>query len=137
MIPWLESSDAFPPLELALGEPNGLLCAGGDLSPQRILQAYLCGIFPWYAKDEPILWWSPDPRMVLVPAEFKISRSLRKTLHKGNYLVRLDYNFPAIIRACAHLLLRRHRWRNSGNAGLNGDFRRFSLRPRLLRLQSP
>jgi len=101
MIPWLESSDAFPPLELALGEPNGLLCAGGDLSPQRILQAYLCGIFPWYAKDEPILWWSPDPRMVLVPAEFKISRSLRKTLHKGNYQVRLDYNFPAIIRACA------------------------------------
>ena len=101
MIPWLESADAFPPLELALSEPNGLLCAGGDLSPQRIVQAYMRGIFPWYSKDEPILWWSPDPRMVLVPAEFRISRSLRKTLRKGHYRIRLDNNFAAVIRACA------------------------------------
>ena len=101
MIPWLERADAFPPLELALSEPNGLLCAGGDLSPQRIVQAYLRGIFPWYSKDEPILWWSPDPRMVLVPAEFRISRSLRKTLRKGHYRIRLDNNFAAVIRACA------------------------------------
>lgn len=102
MIPWLESSGTFPPLELALREPNGLLCAGGDLSPQRLLQAYRQGIFPWYAKGEPILWWSPDPRMVLVPSEFRISRSLRKILRSGNYEVRLDHDFSAVIRACAH-----------------------------------
>ena len=101
MIPWLESATSFPPLELALTEPNGLLCAGGDLSPQRILRAYSRGIFPWYAKGEPILWWSPDPRMVLHPPEFKVSRSLRRTLRRGAYEVRLDSDFPAVIRACA------------------------------------
>ncbi|MEI7430064.1 MAG: leucyl/phenylalanyl-tRNA--protein transferase [Betaproteobacteria bacterium] len=101
MIPWLENADVFPPLELALSEPNGLLCAGGDLSPQRIIQAYRQGIFPWYSIDEPILWWSPDPRMVLIPSEFKISRSLHKTLRHGNYRTRLDHDFPAVIRACA------------------------------------
>jgi leucyl/phenylalanyl-tRNA--protein transferase len=102
MISWLESADAFPPLEQALGEPNGLLCAGGDLSPQRIIQAYKQGIFPWYSADEPILWWSPDPRMVLPPAEFKISRSLLKTLRQGNFQIRLDSDFTAVIGACAH-----------------------------------
>ncbi len=101
MISWLESADAFPPLELALSEPNGLLCAGGDLSPQRILQAYRHGIFPWYATGEPILWWSPDPRMVLFPAEIRISRSLRRDLRHGNYEIRLDSDFPAVIHACA------------------------------------
>jgi leucyl/phenylalanyl-tRNA---protein transferase len=101
MIPWLENADTFPPLELALSEPNGLLCAGGDLSPQRLLQAYRHGIFPWYSKDEPILWWSPDPRMVLFPSEFKISRSLRRTLRSGNYRIQLDRHFPAVVRACA------------------------------------
>ncbi|MFZ4536158.1 leucyl/phenylalanyl-tRNA--protein transferase [Propionivibrio sp.] len=101
MIPWLERADAFPPLELALSEPNGLLCAGGDLSPQRIVQAYRQGVFPWYSAGEPILWWSPDPRMVLVPSEFRISRSLRRTLRNGDYLIRLDSNFPTVIRACA------------------------------------
>jgi leucyl/phenylalanyl-tRNA--protein transferase len=101
MIPWLDTCDSFPPLDLALDEPNGLLCAGGDLSPQRIVQAYMRGIFPWFSKDEPILWWSPDPRMALVPAEFKLSRSLHKTLRKSRYRVRLDNNFPAVIQACA------------------------------------
>ena len=101
MISWLESAIAFPPLELALTEPNGLLCAGGDLSPKRILGAYSRGIFPWYSRGEPILWWSPDPRMVLFPSEFKISRSLRKTLRRSDYTVRLDHDFPAVIRACA------------------------------------
>jgi len=101
MIPWLDNSLAFPPVERALREPNGLLCAGGDLSPQRILEAYRHGIFPWYVKDEPILWWCPDPRMVLVPHEFKISRSLRKTLRNGNYRIEFDRHFPAVIRACA------------------------------------
>ena len=101
MIPWLESADAFPPLELALAEPNGLLCAGGDLSPQRLLLAYQQGIFPWYSAGEPILWWSPDPRMVLIPSEFKISRSLRRTLRAGKYQIRLDSKFPAVVKACA------------------------------------
>ena len=102
MIPWLESADAFPPLELALGEPNGLLCAGGDLSPQRLLLAYRQGIFPWYSTGEPLLWWSPDPRMVLIPSKFKISRSLRRTLCAGDYQIKLDSNFAAVIRACAN-----------------------------------
>lgn len=101
MIPWLESVDAFPPLEQALIEPNGLLCAGGDLSVQRLLLAYRQGIFPWYSVGEPILWWSPDPRMVLVPSEFKISRSLQRTLRAGTYQIRLDSNFPAVMRFCA------------------------------------
>ena len=102
MIPWLGGTDAFPPLELALSEPNGLLCAGGDLTPQRLLEAYRQGIFPWYAKGEPILWWSPDPRMVLVPREFKLSRSLHRTLRAGRYQIRLDSDFPAVIRSCAN-----------------------------------
>jgi leucyl/phenylalanyl-tRNA--protein transferase len=102
MIPWLgNTDDDFPPLEFALREPNGLLCAGGDLTPQCIVRAYLSGIFPWYSPGEPILWWSPDPRMVLFPGEFRISRSLRKTLHKGNFRVLLDTHFKAVIRACA------------------------------------
>lgn len=101
MIPWLESAETFPPLGLALREPNGLLCAGGDLTPQRLVLAYLNGIFPWYSPGEPILWWSPDPRMVLFPAEFRTSRSLRKTLRNGNYSVRLDTRFKAVIQACA------------------------------------
>jgi len=110
MIPWLGSADPFPPLALALAEPNGLLCAGGDLSPQRILEAYRNGIFPWYSPGEPILWWSPNPRMVLVPSELKISRSLRRTLRAGSYQIRLDSDFPAVIRACA-------RTRRHGQAG--------------------
>ena len=101
MIPWLDSSGIFPPLQLALNEPNGLLCAGGDLSPQRIVDAYCQGIFPWFVKGEPILWWSPDPRMVLFPSEFKISRSLRKTLRNGHYQVVLDSHFPEVMQACA------------------------------------
>lgn len=101
MIPWLERGAPFPPLERALREPNGLLCAGGDLSPRRLLDAYQRGIFPWYASGEPILWWSPDPRMVLFPAEFRIARSLRRRLRSGCFEVRLDSDFPAVIRACA------------------------------------
>jgi leucyl/phenylalanyl-tRNA---protein transferase len=101
MIPWLDVRDTFPPLACALHEPNGLLCAGGDLSPQRLVAAYLNGIFPWYSPGEPILWWSPDPRMVLVPGEFRLSRSLRRTLRKGERQVRLDSDFAAVIRACA------------------------------------
>ena len=101
MIPWLPAEPDFPPPESALTEPNGLLAAGGDLSPQRLIAAYVQGIFPWYAPGEPILWWSPDPRMVLFPAEFKVSQSLRKTLRLGQYEVRFDSAFREVMQACA------------------------------------
>ena len=101
MIPWLHPGDAFPPIEQALREPNGLLAAGGDLSAQRLIEAYQHGIFPWFNPGEPILWWSPDPRMVLFPSELKVSRSLRKTLKKQNYEVRVDTAFPAVMEACS------------------------------------
>jgi leucyl/phenylalanyl-tRNA--protein transferase len=104
VIPWLPAEIAFPPVEKALCEPhgpNGLLAAGGDLSPERILAAYRRGIFPWYSAGEPILWWSPDPRMVLVPAEFAPKRSLAKVLRNADYEVRLDTAFAEVIAACA------------------------------------
>lgn len=101
MIPWLEDVGDFPPVERALRRPNGLLAAGGDLTPQRLLQAYRLGIFPWYSEGEPILWWSPDPRMVLFPAELKVSRSLGKTLRKGLFESRVDTAFAAVIDACS------------------------------------
>jgi leucyl/phenylalanyl-tRNA--protein transferase len=93
--------DWFPPLDQALREPSGLLAAGGDLNPQRLLAAYERGVFPWYSAQQPILWWSPDPRMVLFPDEFKVSRSLAKTLRNGPYSTRLDTAVEEVIRACA------------------------------------
>ncbi len=101
MIPWLDGDAPFPPVERALRRPNGLLCAGGDLSSKRLLDAYRRGIFPWFSEGEPILWWSPDPRMVLFPAEVKLSRSLVKTLRRRRYEVRLDSAFAEVIRACS------------------------------------
>jgi leucyl/phenylalanyl-tRNA---protein transferase len=101
---WLnERSDPdwFPPISQALTEPSGLLAAGGDLSPRRLLSAYRRGIFPWFAQHQPILWWSPDPRMVMFPAEFKPARSLSKTLRNGPYTVQFDRSFAATIQACA------------------------------------
>jgi leucyl/phenylalanyl-tRNA--protein transferase len=101
MIPWLEKDAPFPPLRRALKEPNGLLAAGGDLSPERLLEGYRHGIFPWFSEGDPILWWSPDPRMVLFPAELKISRSLGKTLRNRSYEVRFDSAFNEVIASCA------------------------------------
>lgn len=101
MIPWLGPEPVFPPLSRALAHPNGLLCAGGDLRPERLLAAYRLGIFPWYGEGEPLLWWSPDPRMILVPSEFRISRSLRKRLRRDDYEVRCDSAFGEVIGACA------------------------------------
>lgn len=100
---WLDPQqpELFPPSEWALDEPNGLLAVGGDLSVSRLLAAYRRGLFPWYNPGEPILWWSPDPRAVLFPDELKISRSLRKTLRKGVFEVRLDTAFEQVIQACA------------------------------------
>lgn len=93
--------DAFPPVEQALTEPNGLLAAGGDLSPARLLAAYRQGIFPWYQDGQPILWWSPDPRAVLWPAELKISRSLRRSVTKRGFELRVDSAFARVVAACA------------------------------------
>lgn len=101
MIPWLTPESSFPPLNSALANPNGLLAVGGDLSPQRLIEAYRRGIFPWFNEGEPVLWWSPDPRMVLFPPELKISRSLRRTLKKGNYEIRVDSAFSQVMQACA------------------------------------
>lgn len=101
MIPWLRGDAPFPPLAKALKSPNGLLCAGGDLSPARIVDAYRHGIFPWFSEGDPILWWSPDPRMVLFPDELRVSRSLRRTVARGAYETRFDTAFREVIEACA------------------------------------
>ncbi len=101
MIPWLLPDTPFPPVDRALSEPNGLLAAGADLSPPRLLAAYRRGIFPWFSPGEPILWWSPDPRMVLFPAELRLARSLLKTLRNADYAVRLDSAFDQVVAACA------------------------------------
>ncbi|WP_434628512.1 leucyl/phenylalanyl-tRNA--protein transferase [Chromobacterium sp. CV08] len=101
MIPWLGPEPVFPPVAQALSHPNGLLAAGGDLSPRRILAAYSEGIFPWFSAGEPILWWSPAPRMVLFPPELKVSRSLAKTLRNLDYQIRVDSAFPDVMRACS------------------------------------
>ena len=103
-ITWLSPQDApewFPPLEQALDEPPGLLAAGGDLSTERLLAAYRKGIFPWYSPGQPVLWWSPDPRAVLFPEEFRCTRSLSKTLRNGGFEVVMDRDFRAVIEACA------------------------------------
>ncbi|MCB1802342.1 MAG: leucyl/phenylalanyl-tRNA--protein transferase [Gammaproteobacteria bacterium] len=92
---------AFPDTCLAEIEPNGLLAIGGDLREARLLNAYRHGIFPWYSAGQPILWWSPTPRMVLFPAEFRMSRSLRKTLRNHDYQLSVDRDFDAVIRGCA------------------------------------
>ena len=101
MIPWLDVEDPFPAVSHALREPNGLLAAGADLSVARLIEAYRHGIFPWYSEDQPLLWWSPDPRMVLFPTEFKHSRSLKKRLRRRDYEIRTDRAFEAVMRACA------------------------------------
>jgi leucyl/phenylalanyl-tRNA--protein transferase len=88
-------------VERALEEPNGLLCAGGDLSVERLLEAYRHGIFPWYSRGEPLLWWSPDPRMVLHCDELKVPRSLAKSVRNKGYEVRVDTSFEAVLEGCS------------------------------------
>ena len=91
----------FPDVELALTEPDGLLAVGGDLSVERLISAYQQGIFPWYSEGQPILWWSPDPRMVMEPKDIKISRSLSKTMRKQEFKVTFDKSFTEVITACS------------------------------------
>jgi len=103
-ITWLSPQDApewFPPLEQALEEPAGLLAAGGDLSPERLIAAYRAGIFPWYSPGQPVLWWSPDPRAVLFPEEFRCTRSLAKSLRNAGFVLSVDRDFAAVIDGCA------------------------------------
>ena len=102
MIPWLDPySTDFPPVDDALDDPNGLLAAGGDLSPQRLIEAYRRGIFPWFNAGEPILWWSPDPRCTLIPAKIHISRSLRKAIRNTEFEITFDQAFTEVVEACA------------------------------------
>jgi len=101
MIPWLERDTPFPPVQSALKDPNGLLAAGADLSSERLLEAYRHGIFPWFSEGDPILWWSPDPRMILLPAELRISRSFAKTLRNRSYETRFDSAFDEVLAGCA------------------------------------
>jgi len=91
----------FPPLDQALDEPEGLLAAGGDLSPPRLLAAYRRGIFPWYSAGQPVLWWAPDPREVLFPTDFHCTRSLAKTLRNRGFELSFDRDFAAVVDACA------------------------------------
>jgi len=103
-VTWLSPHDAperFPPAEQALEDPPGLLAAGGDLSPERLLAAYRRGIFPWYSPGQPVLWWSPDPRAVLFPEEFRRTRSLTKTLRNAGFTTTVDRDFGAVIDGCA------------------------------------
>ena len=97
----LQNAPFFPPVETALAEPNGLLAMGGDLSLARLLDAYRHGIFPWFNPGEPILWWSPDPRMVLVPGGVRVTRSLAKRIRNAGFEVRVDTAFVEVMRACA------------------------------------
>jgi len=98
----LDDDCEFPPLSMALKDPNGLIAIGGDLSAIRLLEAYRQGIFPWFNEDEPVMWWSPSPRMVLFPDELKISNSLRKTLKKQPFEIRFNTSFSAVMTACSN-----------------------------------
>ncbi len=101
-LPWLAPNKLeFPDVSTAWKDPNGLLAVGGDLSPERLIRAYSQGIFPWYEEDQPILWWSPEPRMLLIPEHIHISRSLAKYLRKQPFRITLDTTFDQVIHACS------------------------------------
>jgi len=103
-ITWIapdDPADAFPPLDAAFSEPDGLLAAGGDLSQERLLYAYQHGIFPWYDEGQPILWWSPDPRCILIPGDLHVSRRLRRSLRQSDFVVTFNSAFDEVIAACA------------------------------------
>jgi leucyl/phenylalanyl-tRNA---protein transferase len=104
MLTWLSPDDPpehFPAHESALHDPPGLLAAGGDLSPARLMAAYARGIFPWYSAGQPVLWWSPDPREVLLPSHFHRSRSLARAQRTRGFMLYVDRDFPAVVAACA------------------------------------
>jgi leucyl/phenylalanyl-tRNA---protein transferase len=102
-LPWIGPGDPFPLVETAMRRPNGLLAAGGDLSVARLLDAYMHGIFPWFNEGEPLLWWSPDPRMVLEPRQLHVSKSLRKRIRANAFDVRADTDFVGVMSACGQI----------------------------------
>jgi len=102
-LPWLGKSIEFPDTSEALDDPNGLLAVGGDLSAKRLLKAYSLGIFPWYTENQPILWWSPTPRMVLRPDALHIGRSSKKLINKRGFTIRVDSAFEQVVMHCAHI----------------------------------
>jgi leucyl/phenylalanyl-tRNA--protein transferase len=123
---WLEPGgdpQAFPPPETALEDPPGLIAAGGDLCPERLIAAYRVGIFPWYSPGQPILWWCPDPRAVLLPEDFKRSRSLAKRERNAGFEIRIDRDFAAVIDACSA-----HRDRDGGGTWITAEMREAYLR---------
>lgn len=101
MIPWLADDDPLPPVGQALRRPNGLLAAGGGLSVRRLVDAYSRGCFPWFSEGEPVLWWSPDPRMVLIPGELHVPRSLARRMRRGDITITADLAFADVMAACA------------------------------------
>ncbi len=100
-MPVFQLSDELGFPQPGLANPDGLLAIGGDLSPQRLIQAYTAGIFPWYSEGDPIMWWSPDPRLVLFPEEFKRHKSLRRLVGSGKFSVTIDVDFAGVIEACS------------------------------------
>ena len=104
MIPWLGPRTPFPPLDAALDDPNGLLAASPDLNPERLEEAYRHGIFPWYSGDQPVLWWSPDPRMVLFTHAFRVTRSLRRVVKEERFEIRADTAFREVMQGCAFVM---------------------------------
>lgn len=113
---WLDPEDlTFPPTSAALESPNGLLAAGGDLRPERLIAAYSHGIFPWYEDGQPLLWWSPDPRMVISPGQVRVSRSLRRVIRRRKYSLTADTSFAEVVMACAE------RRREGGGTWITGD----------------
>lgn len=100
-LPWLSDDDPLPPVDRALRRPNGLLAAGGGLSVRRLVDAYSKGCFPWYSEGEPVLWWSPNPRMVLVPAQLHVSRSLARRMRRGDITITADLAFADVMAGCA------------------------------------
>jgi leucyl/phenylalanyl-tRNA--protein transferase len=119
VLKWLEPADPFPPVRRALKDPNGLLAAGGDLSVERLLEAYRRGVFPWYSAGQPPLWWSPDPRMVLYCDQLNVGRSLAKSLRNKGYELRIDTAFSEVLEGCA--------WRPEGT-WLGADMKKAYLR---------
>lgn len=116
----IENDCPFPPLSQALTEPNGLIAIGGDLSAARLLTAYSQGIFPWFNAGEPVMWWSPNPRMVLFPNELKISSSLKKTLKKDLFEIRFNTAFREVITACSDIK-RNHEVSNQSHTWISQD----------------
>lgn len=101
LLTYLEPGEAFPATSTALSHPNGLLAAGGQLDTRTLLNAYRRGLFPWYEAPQPVLWWTPDPRSVLLPEDFHLSRSMRKTLRTTDFSLSMDTAFGDVVRACA------------------------------------